>query len=457
MSDRTHVPFEVKPSFLLLFFAILIVIISATDAQISFNRMIAMTDARAKARSSRLDLEHVLSLFKDLETGSRGFVMTGLEEYLEPYAMAKEQLPSAYSHLKNQFKSDQLPAGFTWNELDGLVEHRFEISQRMVEKRLELGAGVFQEVALFNEGKKTMDKIRGKFSQLDLFQDSRINNLNDSVHKLRTQAETFSWIAAGITALMVGLALFLLVHERKARTKLEWELLESNQRLEVKVSERTKDLSEAKARISEFALVQENAIEEERRRLAREVHDQIGQIFTAIKLIIGSVQENALPEGQYKVLQSALESGISSTRKITAELRPPLLDDLGLEAALDSYIGQFASSAGYQYEVEIKDVDKLTETQALTIFRITQEAISNIIKYARAANVVINGLAVDGFYEFKISDDGDGFEFDSRRPGALGLIAMQERANLLNGDCKIESRLTQGTTVTIHLPLATDV
>jgi len=453
MTPRISNFYKVRPSVYLLFISILIVVVATIDAQISFSKMVEMTDARARARTTRLNLEHVLSLFKDLETGSRGYVITGLPEYLEPYNHAKDQLPAAYLQLKTQYPNAQLPEGVSWKDVDELVSHRYELSKQVVNKRKELGVDVIQDVELFNEGKKTMDDIRSYFAKLDALQGARIHQLNDAVHRLRNQAQNFAWISTFITALMMGLALYLLNRERKMRVQLEGELRESNQSLELKVLDRTKDLTEAKARIAEFALEQESAIEGERRRLAREVHDQIGQIFTGIKLIVSSVQEQHFPPGQYKTLQDSLETGVKSTRRITAELRPPLLDDLGLEAALDFLVGQYAANAGYMYEVELNNAQKLTEPQTLALFRITQEAISNIIKYAHAKHVVIKDAVVQDYYEYVISDDGEGFKSESTRPGALGLISMRERASLFGGQCIVESKQAEGTTITIHLPL----
>lgn len=209
----------------------------------------------------------------------------------------------------------------------------------------------------------------------------------------------------------------------------------------------------ASQRIASFAAAQDRAIEQERRRVAREVHDQMGQVFTAIRMIVQSIPRQAFPAGQESVLQQALEMGITSARKITAELRPPLLDDLGLAAALDYMSKELVGSTELACVVDLPDHERLCGSQALTLFRITQEACTNILRHAGARCIEITGHASDGRYILTIEDDGCGFDPGAIRQGAMGLVNMRERARLINGECEIAARATGGTVVTVSLPL----
>lgn len=206
-------------------------------------------------------------------------------------------------------------------------------------------------------------------------------------------------------------------------------------------------------RIDGFAVAQDRAIEQERRRLAREVHDQLGQVFTAIKLIAQSIPRAAYPPGQEAALGQALELGIASARRITAELRPPLLDDLGLAAALEHYVRDIARAGPPAWAVEVRDAARLGEAQALGLFRIVQEAVTNVRRHAGASHVWIHGEADDGHYRLRIEDDGRGFDPAAVRPGALGLTGMRERARLLDGQCVVRPRAGGGAVVEVRLPL----
>ncbi len=223
--------------------------------------------------------------------------------------------------------------------------------------------------------------------------------------------------------------------------------------LENRVAERTQELQAAKARSQHFADRLERSIEEERQRVAREVHDQMGQVFTAIRLILQSIPRSAYPSGQEAALNQALDMGISSARRITAELRPPLLDDLGLAAALQHFAKEPALAGHLTIDVLVDDQECLSADQSLGLFRIFQEAVTNIKRHADARNVTLTGQREGAHYRLTIEDDGCGIDLGNVRSGAMGLINMQERAALMHGQCKIGRGQSGGTCVEVLLAL----
>jgi signal transduction histidine kinase len=240
-----------------------------------------------------------------------------------------------------------------------------------------------------------------------------------------------------------------------ARRKLDEAaaLRDSNELLEQKVAERTAELAEARNRISAFAAVQEDRIEQERRRLAREVHDQLGQVFTAIKLIVQSVPRGSLPAEQHEALGHALEVGIASARRIAGELRPPLLDDFGLAAAIGHFARETLAPAQLAFEVDVRDDDRLGPPQALALFRIAQEAVTNALRHAKAARIRFAGHREGDRYVFAVEDDGRGFAPSQARPGAMGITSMSERASLFGGAVRVTSTEGKGTRIEATLPL----
>lgn len=250
-------------------------------------------------------------------------------------------------------------------------------------------------------------------------------------------------------ALQTVLLLVLIYNMRLRRKALE-ELERERTSLEERVLIRTQELVGAKAVVA-FANQQDRAIEAERRRLAREVHDQIGQVFTAIKLIIDSLPCHVFPPGQEKALGHALEMGIASTRRITAELRPPLLDDLGLAAAVNHYIKNHPGLGQIMCSVAISGDNALDDKQVLALFRIIQEAVTNVVRHARATRLAITGVAAMD-YILTVADDGCGLDQATIRPGALGVVGMRERVNMLGGKFNILSRPNEGVTIEVRLP-----
>lgn len=208
-----------------------------------------------------------------------------------------------------------------------------------------------------------------------------------------------------------------------------------------------------KRRIASFAAAQNEAIEQERRRVAREVHDQLGQIFTALKMIVQSLPRDVFPPGQEAAMHRALKVGIASAHKIAADLRPPLLDDLGLADALEYFGSEVAAASQIECAIAVVDHTRLCPAQALGLFRIVQEAVTNSLRYAAASRIDIAGSSDGDCYRLGITDNGCGFDPATVRPGAMGLANMRERAALMNGSCCILSRPGGGTTVAITLPL----
>lgn len=213
------------------------------------------------------------------------------------------------------------------------------------------------------------------------------------------------------------------------------------------------DLKDAQAHIAAVAGEQDRRVERERWRISREVHDQIGQVFSAIKLIVESLPAGALPAAQAATLARAIELGIATTRKVTADLRPPLLDDLGLAAALRHFGQQVEQAGDLACIVDVIDEEALGADQRLALHRIAQEATGNALRHAGAGVIEITGRRDGGRYLFRITDDGRGFEPHDLSRGTMGLAIMRERAALLGGSCEIASGVGKGTVVAVSLNL----
>jgi signal transduction histidine kinase len=192
--------------------------------------------------------------------------------------------------------------------------------------------------------------------------------------------------------------------------------------------------------------------EEERRRLAIELHDELGQILTAVKINLGSTPAQ---------LDDALETvdrAMQTVRDLALDLRPAMLDDLGLAAALRWYADRFAQQARVQTHLAIGEVPHLDSSIATACFRVAQEALTNVLRHAGAANVSIELTRAPAELTLSVRDDGAGFDVASARERAargasLGLIGMEERASLAGGSLEIRSAPGQGTDVRARFPL----
>lgn len=202
------------------------------------------------------------------------------------------------------------------------------------------------------------------------------------------------------------------------------------------------------------------AQEDERRRIARELHDELGQSLTAIKLRMearGRLQ-GVSPEEADSTSVKMIEDAIEQVRRIALTLRPSLLDDLGLMPALRWLADQAAEHRGLQVHLRAEPAhERLVPEVETTCFRVAQEALTNVARHAQASRVVIDLQQDGGWLRMSVQDDGVGFDAEAARRnalrgGGLGLLGMQGRAMLVGGRLDIESAPGQGTLVRARLP-----
>jgi signal transduction histidine kinase len=217
------------------------------------------------------------------------------------------------------------------------------------------------------------------------------------------------------------------------------------------------DLSE---RVSRDAVRRVVAAQElERKRLARELHDETGQALTSVLLGLKTV-EDAEDEPAMRTaaaeLRELLVATLQDVRRLAVELRPKALDDFGLEAALERLADTFREQTGIGVEVEARTGDRLPAEIETALYRIVQEALTNVVKHAQAKRVSIVVTRKHRSVAALIEDDGGGFEPDGEAKGeghGLGLVGMRERVSLLGGRLAVETAIGVGTTVVAEVPL----
>lgn len=214
---------------------------------------------------------------------------------------------------------------------------------------------------------------------------------------------------------------------------------------------------------SELAAQIQSAREDEQKRIARELHDDLGQQLTALKMGIAALEaqlvaSNPLPPALATTaeLQQQIDVMMASLRRLASNLRPPMLDDLGLAAALEWLAEDFTHRYDFETVVEAGlDETSFTPSASTTIYRIVQEALTNVAKHAKARHVLIAISTSADTCTIRIEDDGRGTHLDDkRRPRSFGLLGMRERARQLGGFVQLASTPGAGFRIAVHLPVS---
>ena len=215
----------------------------------------------------------------------------------------------------------------------------------------------------------------------------------------------------------------------------------------------------AREELAAFAAEASGVREQEKSRIARELHDELAQSLTALKMDATWVRENLEDRsavlGKLGDMQQLLDGAVASTRRIAADLRPLVLDDLGLVPAIEWLAQTFTQRHGVPCRLDVDEDLELHEPYATAVFRIVQESLVNVAKHAQASEVRVAVARTRGEVVLQVSDNGRGFAPDApRKPQSLGLAGLRERAQLLRGQVFIESEPGGGTRVEARIPIA---
>ncbi|RZT97760.1 CHASE3 domain-containing protein [Rivibacter subsaxonicus] len=400
--------------------------------------------------SARPKVQRMLLSITDAETGQRGYLLTGRTEYLEPFRNAAESLPETLEWLRAHYarRPELRPAMAKLEEL--VADKMSEVSDTVRlydEGRHEAWRAVLQT----NIGQERMDAIRAQVEQL-LADEAKAGEL------ARRQVHDSLLISrlgiATLTALSL-LALFLYLRQTRAleatRREQQQAVQAERDQLEVEVQRRTAELTE----LSRHLL---SAREDERSRLARELHDELGALLTTAKLDSARIRTRVAalsPEAAERLdhLNDTLNRGIALKRRIIEDLRPSSLSNLGLVAALEILLREFEQSAEIEVHAELRPVPLRPDSE-LTVYRLVQEALTNVSKYARARSVRVSLAVQDGMAEVAVADDGVGFDTRQQKSSAHGLLGMRYRVEAAGGLLKLQSAPGRGTRVGATLPLA---
>jgi len=389
-----------------------------------------------------------------LESGQRGYLLTLDPGYLNQYRPAESRLPEALDKLRLLVRSEPEQAA-RMQTLDALVRAKLREMNRTI-ALVEQGARSDAIGEVYSDvGKSLMDRAVAII-------DTMIANERRSIIAHNTQAvrefrsATLQGIGIGAISLVTLGVLYGSVAANLRRSLVaEHELRVANETLSLKVQARTQQLSHLARHLI-------SVTENEKAVLARDMHDELGSNLTAIILDVSTVHERLKkrePSLADKLARAIklLRDTVDLKRRIIQGLRPSMLDSLGLPATLRMHCEDFAKRTELACHAEIaEDIGEIDPAWKISLFRVAQESLTNVAKYARAASVRVELAREAGGIRLRIIDDGIGIQADALdRPLSHGLIGMRERVALIGGEFSVRPRVgASGTIVEAFLPWA---
>lgn len=407
---------------------------------------------------ARAQIERAWRGLVDAESGQRGYLLAARPEYLRPYESAVGEVQAAMAWIGRHYAGDAEVAPVL-RDLQAHASARLSEMATTLELRRQGRDEASRELMLTDIGRERMEGVRAAAQQLLAIETRRVDaERRDVVRTLETGRIGIDLMTV---LSLLGVVLFLrqTVAFDRAQRGHAAALQAERDRLEAEVVRRTADLTRLARHL-------QTAREDERSRLARELHDELGALLTAAKLDAARLKRVLLPlspdaSARLAHLNESINRGIELKRRIIEDLRPSSLVNLGLVAALEILLREHAARGDGQLHAEIDPAVgelALAPSADITVYRLVQEALTNVVKHAAARHVTVAlrpeahagrpGLLV------VVHDDGRGFD-PVAQPGAThGLMGMRYRVEAENGEMHVHARPGEGTRIEAWLPIA---
>lgn len=419
-------------------------------SELAFNRLSSTQARSASLVDARVGLINLQLEVGQAESAQRGYLITSEARYLKPFESASALATFHFGVVMN--KLGDFPAlSQSASSVGALLKTR----QDELALTVHLAMSGQREAALrllrTDRGIAVMEQLVQVIKALD---QQILDETRTIDARMRSLAQRQRFGVGGLVCLnlvfLAALAARTIRHFRE-REAQRAELARQASLLEATVAERTRELADLSTYLQEQS-------ERERAQLARNLHDELGALLTAAKLDVAWLQgrnpgTDAMRTEHLERLAAQLDQAVDLKRLVIENLRPSVLEQLGLSAAVSWYVDESCRRAGLQCDAQVAEVD-VGQAEALTLYRIIQEAMTNTIRHADARQVRLSLSASEDETVLSISDDGRGMNLDARQGqvGGHGLQGMAHRVRSHHGHLDIRSSPGQGTTLTVRIP-----
>jgi signal transduction histidine kinase len=421
----------------------------------SGQRKLAAASRRVEQAARRENASaELLQLLRQAESGQRGYILLGDPVYLVPYQEAVAKSPADLQELDAAFSTAEPRVRASVAEIARLSRAKFTEMDETLAQYRDRGRSAAVALIRTDFGQRTMMQIADRVRQI---QEDETDDMLEASRSWRS----YRWLSLAVMSAALAASLFLVLLLRRlvvryisSKEREAQQLAERQAQLERVVEKRTADLTELSTHLQSMA-------EKERSALSRELHDELGGLLVAARMDVSWIEERvggSDPEltAHFQRLQEALQEGVDLKRRVVENLRPTLLDNLGLLPALRWQVADSCGRTGLRcIENYPREELNLIPEAAIAIFRIVQESLTNILKHAGASNVEVSIQTQANLLVVTVRDDGVGLS-DERREAlrSHGLAAMRHRATALGGELRISRLAPHGTQVEARLPLS---
>ncbi len=415
----------------------------------SYQRSATALDNVATRAVARQHIHAVWRGMIDVETGQRGYLLTGRDDYLQPYRDSVGVVRASLTWLERYYQSDAV-AESKVEEIKANAAGKLAELESTIALRTQGREAAWRELVLSGVGKEQMDRIRGASERLLELESERFIAEREEISAMLRLSRIGVTLMVALS--LLGLVMFLRQSAtlEAARRRHAGELQQERDHLEAEVTQRTTELT----RLAEDL---QTAREDERGRIARELHDELGALLTAAKLDAARLKRSLAPihnpdiDERLAHLTGTLNDGIGLKRRIIEDLRPSSLSNLGLKAAVEILATELGQRAELNIRTDIEPFE-LDEAAEITLYRMVQESLTNVAKYAGANEVDVRMVRQGDQIIATVRDNGRGFDAERVRGSAQGLVGMRYRVQARGGRLQISSSPGQGTTVSAVVP-----
>ncbi len=416
------------------------------------SRLEAANERVHRSQGRQQALSEYLAQIARAESAQRGYILTGEDAYLGPYVDSAAATMPALERLTATYGASEQTAGAI-ADLRALTQAKLVELDETLAAFKNRGEQPF-DLNRIDAGKNLLDEIRKRTATLEANETAELSAATLRWREDLFRSRWFTGVGAALNLGLVLLAMWMVYGDMRRRARRAIDLHEQTQELERQVVERTRELTALSTHLQDVS-------EQEKAALSRELHDELGGLLVAARMDL-SWLEQRLPttdpaiEQRFRRIQESLSAGVDLKRRVVEELRPTLLDNMGLFAALRWQFKETCRRSGLQCTESIPDEEPSFDSDAaIAIFRVCQEALTNILKHARARKAHLTVQITAESFVLRITDDGGGIPAARLQAIAShGLASMRHRITALGGVWHLHSPPPGGTSVTAVIPLS---